>query len=103
MKKLLILSLLFAGCDFNKSVPETQEPVTKTESVVTEEPKKETVPEVKKEEPKPSKEFLRGYWEGYHGKWWSPFHNTLSSEFRSGRTLGKKDRKQGIQPRYPAP
>ena len=51
----------------------------------------------------PSKEFLKGYWEGYTNNFWGPIRWTISTDFRSGRALGKKDRKQGLPPRYNPP
>lgn len=104
MRWLLILTIFILGC--KDAAPEIQPTPPIPAPPVVEAPKEAPKETPKVDAPKeetPSKEFIRGYWEGYNGKWWSPFHNTLSSEFRSGRSLGKKDRKQGLEPRYSPP
>jgi hypothetical protein len=99
---LLLLLLFIIGCKPEKVVNETPPvpPVVETPPVT---PKVEE-PIVSNPQPKtPSKEFLKGYWEGYANNWWGPIHWTISTDFRSGRALGKKDRKQGLPPRYNPP
>lgn len=48
----------------------------------------------------PSRSFMMGYWDGFHGKWLGPVRWTLSNEYRQGHMLGAYDRKHGIM-RYP--
>jgi hypothetical protein len=48
----------------------------------------------------PSRSFMMGYWDGFHGKWLGPVRWTLSNEYRQGHMLGAYDRKNGIM-RYP--
>lgn len=102
-KKLVILSLLVLGCAHEEPAPILLPPPPPVSVVPVEPPKTEEKKEVIPSKPLPSKEFLRGYQEGYQGNWWGPVHNTLSSDFRSGRAQGKKDRKNGLPPQYPPP
>lgn len=44
-----------------------------------------------------SKQFMRGYWDGYKGKWLGPIKWTLSKEYRQGHLLGSSDKKNKIE------
>lgn len=50
----------------------------------------------------PSKTFMSGYWDGWHGIWLGPIHWTISDDYRQGHMLGSYDKKNGIN-RYPRP
>jgi hypothetical protein len=68
-------------------------------------PELEPEPELKKDEPKkdkPSKEFLRGYWDAQAGKWIGPIRWTVHEDYRLGHIMGAHDKKAGLE-RYPKP
>ncbi len=103
MKFLVLFLIFFIGCKQQTTSIPTPPPVVEIQPVVPS-PKSETeVEPITPPTKTPSKDFLKGYWEGYTNNWWGPIRWTISTDFRSGRALGKKDRKQGMPPRYNPP
>ena len=58
--------------------------------------------ENKLEKDTPSKEFLKGYWDGQEGKWIGPLRWTFHEDYRLGHMMGAHDKKSGLE-RYPKP
>ncbi len=100
MRNYLFIALLIIGCD-NSPVDVVEQVPTPAPIVAPEVIKEpESKPEAPKEEVARSKEFLKGYFEGYNGNWFGPIRWTISCDFRNGRALGVQDRKDGLEPRY---
>lgn len=98
MKKLALLAIVSAfmlGCA-EKQAPQPQQvaPPPQVEAPPVE-PQPEYLP------PPPSSSFLRGYWDGYHGRWVGPFSWVLSDDYRNGHTIGERHRREGLDPQYP--
>lgn len=94
-KLLLTISLFLIGCHASDPEPTTVPPTVESTPV-------EIMPlqPERRDLPPPSSTFLRGYWDGYTGTWLGPASWTLSSRYRQGYAIGKKDREEGNEPRY---
>jgi hypothetical protein len=95
MKRLFAFALLGAmvlGCD--NSQPQTQPANPKLEIQVTPPPPAPTQPAPPAPPPHIySKQFMIGYWDGYHGRG----ESRLNYDYRNGYELGHYDRINGIQ------
>jgi len=100
---LLLVSVV--GCSQLNQKPDSPEPpaVTPNEPVQPPvEPVEPPTPPVAPQAPV-SREYLRGYWDGYNGTWLAPGAWVVNDQYRNGRAQGRKDREAGLQPRYPLP
>ena len=50
--------------------------------------------------PSHSREWMRGYNDGYHGRWLAPAHWLLANEYRAGHSAGAADRRAGKSHRF---
>lgn len=83
--------------------PETQQFVPPTSNItsVELEPLKPLEPTAELQQI-PSKSFMSGYWDGWHGVWLGPIRWTVSDDYRQGHMLGSYDRRNKTS-RYPPP
>ena len=89
--KLILFLALIAGC--TKTIP--QPPVEPPVATVT--PPAPVTPPT----PQVSASYLRGYWDGYNGRWLAPGRWVVDDDYRNGRVEGKRDRLDSKEPRYP--
>lgn len=85
MKKFLLLLLFALGCAAPNSPPNRES-----------EPPREIMPGPPAPAC-PSSQFMTGYWDGYSGKWLSPFRWTFSDDYRNGHEVGSYDREHHIE------
>lgn len=90
----LLLIILLIGCG-------QKEEIVSPEIKIEQQPSPPKLEKVVNPPLPPSSEFLRGYWDGYHGKWVGPLSWMVSSDYRNGQIIGKQHRLSGKDPQYP--